>query len=175
MPVSLQDNDANDNVVAISNDPIQRAPGPGGGSGATGNPPLGDRGSYRLAARARQLRLQKKEATAHLAADFSEKYRGRFHLKWRWVGFRKIRDHFRGENWSGRIWRFVGAIVCLGSSLHLNLTKAGSVVRAARQSGQQGGAALGRRIWMEVGRTIQCGPRSRRRLITRFQLPARMT
>jgi hypothetical protein len=54
----------------------------------------------------------------------------------------------------------VGAIVCLGSSLHLNLTKAGSVVRAARRSGQQGGAALGRRIWMEVGRTIQCGPRA---------------
>jgi hypothetical protein len=95
----------------------------------------------------------KEGVTAHLAADFSEKYRGRFHLKMEVGGDPKNQGPFRQENWSGRIWRFVGAIACLGSS---SRQKPALWRREPDKVVSGVGVAFGQRICTEAGRTIQC-------------------
>jgi hypothetical protein len=155
--------------------------GPGGGSGSDRQPApweVGARTDWQLAfmrSKRQTIEGAKEGVTAHLAADFPKNIAGDFTSKWRWVGIRKIKDHFAkkiGAEEFGDLWGRKRA-----SALHRDKSRlCGDGNPTKWSAGWEWLLASGfARRRAGPSNALPRRHRHRRRFITRFQPHARMT
>jgi hypothetical protein len=124
---------------------------------------------------ARLLRVPKKESLPILRQIFPKNIAGDFTSKWRWVGIRKIKDHFAkkiGAEEFGDLWGRQCA-----SALHLDKSRLCGDGNPTKWSAGWGWLLAGGFAWRRAGpsNALPRRHRHRRRFITRFQPHARMT